>query len=327
MILLNMQYNPPFKITPLILQRSQEISRELGLLSGAKIDRAPVKLRRINNIKTIQSSLAIEGNTLGIDQVTHIFEGKRVLGPEKDIIEVNNAIKLYKNLSVINPLSIDDFLNAHKILMKGLIDHNGKWRTGGVGVFKGSEVAHVAPRAKRVPLLMENLFEFLKRNKDITWLLKACIFHYELEFIHPFLDGNGRMGRLWQQLILMKEDSVFEFIPIEVLIKKNQDEYYQVLAACDKLGDSTLFIEFSLDQILVSLKHYNKSTLAPARDANSRLLYAKEKMTQEWFSRKDYLELHKNISAATASRDLLQGVEEGSLKKRGQKNQVQYSFA
>lgn len=321
-----MEYTPPFKITPLILQRSQEISRELGLLSGAKIDRVPLKLRRINNIKTIQSSLAIEGNTLGIDQVTHIFEGKRVLGPEKDILEVNNAIKLYKNLSSINPLSIKEFLNAHLILMKNLIVDNGRWRVGGVGIFKGSEIAHVAPPAKRVPLLMEDLFEFLSKNKDIPWLLKACIFHYELEFIHPFSDGNGRMGRLWQQLILMKEDAIFEFIPIEVLIKKNQEDYYRVLETCDRLGDSTVFIEFSLDQILASLEDYNKSILTTVIDAKSRLDFTRAKMTQEWFSRKEYHQLHKNISTATASRDLLEGVDKGTLRKKGQRNQVRYSF-
>lgn len=318
---------PPFKITPLILQKSQDISRDLGVLSGAKIDHAPLKLRRINSIKTIQSSLAIEGNTLGIDQVTHIFEGKRVLGPAKDIIEVNNAIKLYQNLPRINPLSIDDLLKAHRVLMNNLIKDNGKWRAGGVGIFKGNEVAHVAPPAKRVPLLMGSLFEFLTKSRDVSWFLKACIFHYELEFIHPFSDGNGRMGRLWQQLILMKEDPIFEFIPIEVLIKENQEDYYRVLAACDQSGDSTLFIEFSLDQILASLKEYTQSTQTSVRDTKSRLDFARAKMTQEWFSRKDYLELHKNISTATASRDLLQGVDEGILQKQGKNNQVRYSFA
>ena len=326
MILSSMKYTPPFKITPLILQKSQDISRELGVLSGAKIDHAPLKLRRINSIKTIQSSLAIEGNTLGIDQVTHIFEGKRVLGPAKDIIEVNNAIKLYQNLPRINPLSIDDLLKAHRVLMNNLIKDSGKWRAGGVGIFKGNEVAHVAPPAKRVPLLMGSLFEFLTKSRDVSWLLKACIFHYELEFIHPFSDGNGRMGRLWQQLILMKEDPIFEFIPIEVLIKENQENYYRVLAACDQSGDSTLFIEFSLDQILASLKEYNQSTQTSVRDTKSRLDFARAKMTQEWFSRKDYLELHKNISTATASRDLLQGVDEGILQKKGKNNQVRYSF-
>lgn len=321
-----MKYTPPFKITPLILQKSQDISRELGVLSGAKIDHVPLKLRRINSIKTIQSSLAIEGNTLGIDQVTHIFEGKRVLGPAKDIIEVNNAIKLYQNLPRINPLSIDDLLKAHRVLMNNLIKDNGKWRAGGVGIFKGNEVAHVAPPVKRVPLLMGSLFEFLTKSRDVSWLLKACIFHYELEFIHPFPDGNGRMGRLWQQLILMKEDPIFEFIPIEVLIKENQEDYYRVLAACDQSGDSTLFIEFSLDQILASLKEYTQSTQTSVRDTKSRLDFARAKMTQEWFSRKDYLELHKNISTATASRDLLQGVDEGILQKKGKNNQVRYSF-
>jgi len=326
MILLSMKQKPPFHITPLILRKSQEIARQLGLLSGAKIDLTPVQLRRINNIKTIQASLAIEGNTLDIGHITQIFEGKRVVGPEKDIIEVKNAIKVYRGLSHLNPLSIDDLLKAHKILMKDLIPENGKWRTGGVGIFKGAEVRHVAPPAKRLSALMENLFEFLKDHNELPWLLKACIFHYELEFIHPFSDGNGRMGRLWQQLILMKEDPVFQYIPIEVLIKENQGEYYRVLGECDRLGESTLFIEFCLEQIFNALKNYTKTTLTAVVDSETRIDYAKPKLSGKWFSRKEYLELHKNISSATASRDLLYGVKKGILGKRGEKNQVKYVF-
>jgi Fic family protein len=321
-----MDQKPPFHITPLILAKSQEIARQLGLLSGAKIDLTPVQLRRINNIKTIQASLAIEGNTLNIDHITQIFEGKRVIGPEKDIIEVKNAIKVYSDLSQINPLSIDEFLKAHKSLMKDLISENGKWRAGGVGIFKGAEVTHVAPPANRLPALMENLFKFLKSNKELPWLLKACIFHYELEFIHPFSDGNGRMGRLWQQLILMKEDPVFQYIPIEVLIRENQGEYYRVLGECDRLGSSTLFIEFCLEQIFNALKTYTKTTLTAVVDSETRIDYAKSKLSKKWFSRKEYLELHKNISSATASRDLLYGLEKDILEKRGERNQVKYIF-
>lgn len=321
-----MKQNPPFHISPLILAKSQEIARQLGLLSGAKIDLTPVQLRRINNIKTIQASLAIEGNTLNIGHITQIFDGKHVIGPEKDIIEVKNAIKVYSNLPHLNPLLIHDLLKAHKILMKDLIDENGKWRTTGVGIFEGIEVRHVAPPAKRISELMENLFKFLKGNPELPWLLKACIFHYELEFIHPFSDGNGRMGRLWQQLILMKEDPVFQYIPIEVLIKENQGDYYRILGECDRLGDSTLFIEFCLVQILNALKNYTKATLTVVVDSKTRIAYAKQRLSGKWFARKEYSELHKNISSATASRDLRYGLKNGILEQTGEKNQVRYFY-
>jgi len=321
-----MSYVPPFNITSLILNLVKDISHALGRLSGEKLDITPIKLRRMHNIQTIQASLAIEGNTLGIEKITHIFDGKRVIGPEKDILEVNNAIKVYGRLSQVNPLAPEDLLNAHKILMQDLTPQNGEWRMGGVGVLKGNEVVHMAPPAGRVPELMGNLFNFLNENSGITWLLKACIFHYELEFIHPFTDGNGRMGRLWQQLLLMKEDPIFEFIPVEVLIKESQQAYYEVLSQCDHLGHSTPFIEFSLHTILAALKNYYATVQPTINDSYTRLLYAKEKLLQGSFSRKAYLSLHKDISPATASRDLLQGLKEKMLGKKGEKNQTFYYF-
>jgi Fic family protein len=317
---------PPFNITPLILMRSQEIAHELGLLEGARMDALPIKLRRINNIMTIQASLAIEGNTLGVEQITQILEGKRVMGPTKDILEVKNAIDLYDDLKAYNPLAMDDLLKAHQVLMKDLIKDNGKWRRGGVGILKGDELKHLAPAADRVPFLMADLFKFLNKSMMMTWLIKACVFHYEFEFIHPFSDGNGRMGRLWQQLILMKENPLFRYIPIEVLIKDNQALYYQVLEDCDQAGESTLFIEFSLEQILNALKRYTSDMRSTIQDPASRLQYAQQKLAAQWFSRKDYLNLHKDISTATASRDLVYGVENGMLQKRGEKNQIQYCF-
>ncbi len=321
-----MTYKPPFDLTPVILRYSQEISRGLGVLAGSKLDVVPVKLRKLNSIKTIQASLAIEGNTLSLDQVTHIFEGKKVVGPRKDITEVQNAIEVYQHLGRFNPLSIDDLLGAHKVLMKDLVASSGKWRAGGVGIFKGQEIAHLPPPAKRVPGLMADLFEFLAKNEEAPWLLKACIFHYELEFIHPFVDGNGRMGRLWQQLILMKEDPVFEYISVEELTKENQAAYYEVLSECDKEGKSTKFIEFLLLQVLKTIQNYSKIPSPGVKDIDSRLNYASLKLEKEWFSRKDYLKLHKNISSATASRDLHHGVEREILSKKGEKNQARYSF-
>jgi hypothetical protein len=321
-----MKKEPPFKITNRILELLQDISHELGILAGAKLDLAPITLRRNNQIKTIQSSLAIEGNTLSIDQITSIMEGKRVLAPKKDIIEVNNAITLYNNLAQFNPLLINSLLKAHKLLMQDLIPDNGSWRNSGVGIFKGNKIAHLAPQASRLPLLMLNLFKFIKQNNNIPWLIKACVFHYELEFIHPFSDGNGRMGRLWQQLLLMKANAIFEYIPVEALIKDNQNLYYEVLAQCDKQGESTMFIEFMGAQILESLKLYTKNTKTQVNTPELRLKFAQTRLKQDCFSRKDYLLIHKDISTSTASRDLHTGIKQGILICSGDKNQTYYSF-
>lgn len=321
-----MNKKPPFDITPIILTRCQEIAHELGVLEGAHLSASPVSLRRDNQIKTIQSTLAIEGNTLSLEQVTGIVKGKRVLGPKKEILEVQNAINVYSNLTKLAPLSMTAFKKAHKLLMTNLIPEHGKFRSKGVGIFKGKEVAHVAPPAKRVPELISDLFDFISAKDKIPWLVKACVFHCELEFIHPFSDGNGRMGRLWQQLLLMKENPLFEYISVESLIKENQKEYYDVLSQCDEAANSTAFIEFSLDQILAALRFYSDSIISRVIDVDSRLEYAKEKYQKDWFTRKDYISLHKNISTSTASRDLLKGVESGILLKKGKMNQVKYRF-
>lgn len=321
-----MIYKPPFQLTQRIFNLSQEIALELGKLEGERIDLPPVKLRKKNSIRTIQNSLQIEGNTLTLEQVTDIFEGKRVIAPEKDIVEVKNAIAVYERFADLKPESIDDLLLAHAILMKDLSKQAGSWRRGSVGIFKGKEIAHLPPKADRVPALMEDLFSFLKKDLETPWLLKACIFHYELEFIHPFDDGNGRMGRLWQQLLLVKEHPVFQYIPVEELIKDNQEQYYKTLQECDHKGDSTVFIEFSLGLIVRSLTSYSKLTQSKLNDSQSRLSYASLKIEDEWFSRKDYLSVHKTISTATASRDLEFGVDNRVLLKKGSKNQTLYKF-
>lgn len=321
-----MNYKPPFVITPKIFSLSQEISHILGTLEGARLNITPIKLRKENNIKTIQASLSIEGNTLSLAQVSHIFEGKPVIGPQKDILEVQNAIKTYSFFDELNPLSIKDLLRAHKLLMIELIEEAGQWRSKGVGIFKGSQIKHMPPQAKRVPTLMEDLFRFLKNDKETPWFLKACIFHYELEFIHPFSDGNGRMGRLWQQLLLTKENPIFRYITVEELIKARQGEYYSVLAECDQEGASTKFIEFSLKLILEALQRYRSVTTPTVHDSRSRLDYAKDKLSGTWFSRKDYLDVFNDVSTSTASRDLLFGVKEGVLKNRSEKNQTRYYY-
>lgn len=319
------KYTPPFIITSKILKLLQDIAREIGVLEGRKLVNIPLNLRRYNNIKTIQASLAIEGNTLSVDQVTDLLAGKRVLGPAQDIFEVKNALQVYESLLDFNPINSEDLLRAHKILMQDLITENGRWRTTNVGILKNGEVSHVAPPSRRVPQLMRDLFEYIQ-NADIPWILKACIFHYELEFIHPFQDGNGRMGRLWQQLLLMKEDPIFSSVPVEVLVKEHQKDYYRVLGESDEAGDSTSFIEFSLEIILESMADFSKIASKTQQDASSRLHFAKSRLQKEWFNRKDYMNTQPDISTATASRDLSFGVNNNILDSRGQNNQMYYKF-
>ncbi|WP_017442997.1 Fic family protein [Rickettsia gravesii] len=321
-----MNSKPSFQITNKILELSQDISYELGILAGSKLYSQPIKLRKNNQIKTIHSSLAIEGNSLSVEQITDIINGKRVLAPEKDIVEVKNAIKLYNNLTIFNPFKIESLLKAHAILMQGLVEDNGKWRKGNAAIFKGTEIIHFAPTASRVSLLMQDLFEFIAQDKKISGIVKACIFHYELEFIHPFSDGNGRIGRLWQQLLLMQANKIFEYISVESLIRNNQSEYYSVLSKCDKLGESTLFIEFMLDKIVAALRLYSNNIIYEANTPLSRIAFAKVHLIDQWFSRKDYITVHKNISTATASRDLLYGLERKLLISKGDKNQTYYKF-
>ncbi len=319
-------YRPPITITPTIMNLSENIFKEIGRLEGVKLVSPPIVLRRSNTIKTIHASLAIEGNTLTIDQITDLLEGKQVLGPPKEIMEVKNALVLYENLQKLNPLKLDDLLKAHQILMQGLIGESGHFRTAGVGVLKGAEVVHIAPPANKIPNLMQDLFDFINDDKNMSWLLKSCIFHYEFEFIHPFVDGNGRMGRLWQQLLLMKVHPMFIFIPVEELIKENQSRYYDVLEKSDRAGESTVFVEFLLEIILASLVKYGTQTFSRPKDPLSRLEYAKQNLSRGWFTRKDYLSIHPDISMPTASRDLLFGVKNNILVSSGQKNQARYRF-
>ena len=212
-----------------------------------------MELRKENRIKTIHSSLAIENNSLSLEQITAIIEGKRVLGSPNEIQEVKNALQAYELLLTLNPYEEKDLLKAHKLMMADLVERNGKYRKDGVGIFDGNQVVHLAPPADRVPFLMSDLFEWLK-NSDVHPLIKSCVFHYEFEFIHPFQDGNGRMGRLWQTVILKEWKSVFAWLPIETLIKENQVEYYNALNSSDSDANSTNFTVFMLQTILRTIK-------------------------------------------------------------------------
>ena len=312
---------PPYDITPKILKLITSISEKLGEINATYLSKQSPQLRKQNRIKTIHSSLQIEGNTLTEEQITALIENKRVIGPEKDVLEVLNAIKLYENLEKYKFYSDKSFLKAHKELMNGLIQSPGKYRTKGVGIVKGNIVEHIAPPAENVPYLMKDLFEYLKDSEELT-LIKSCVFHYEMEFIHPFIDGNGRMGRLWQTLILMSEYPVFEFLPFQTLISQTQNEYYNSLAMCDKLGKSTIFIEYMLgviDKSLSNLLDYNNRIF---KDVD-RLEYF-IKLGAKEFTRKDYMNTFKNLSSATASRDLKKGLELKLFESIGFLNKTKY---
>ncbi|MFM2369651.1 MAG: hypothetical protein RL619_1961 [Bacteroidota bacterium] len=312
---------PPYDITPKILKLISSISEKFGEVNANYLTKQSPQLRKQNRIKTIHSSLKIEGNTLTEEQITALIENKRVIGPEKDVLEVLNAIKVYEKLDSYKFSSDKSFLKAHLELMNGLIDSAGKYRKQGVGIVKGTIVEHIAPPFENVPHLMKDLFEYLKDSDELT-LIKSCVFHYEMEFIHPFLDGNGRMGRLWQTLILMAEYPVFEFLPFETLISKTQDEYYKSLALSDKSGKSTSFIEYMLGVIeksLESLLNYNNRVL---KDVD-RLEYFLNLGIKE-FNRKDYMNVFKDLSSATASRDLKKGMEMNMFESVGNLNKTKY---
>ena len=246
-------YKPPFEITSKIIELISNISEKIGEINYLQNTPYHIKLRKENRIKTIHSSLAIENNSLSLKQITAIIDGKHVLGNPNEIKEVKNSIQAYDLLLSLNPYNEKDLLKAHKLMMQDLVDRNGKYRTGGVGIFDGEKVVHLAPPADRVPELMFDLFKWLKES-DVHPLIKSCVFHYEFEFIHPFQDGNGRMGRLWQTAILKEWKEIFAWLPVETLIKENQKEYYNVLGASDSEANSTKFIEFMLALILNTIE-------------------------------------------------------------------------
>jgi Fic family protein len=315
---------PPYQITNKIVELIASISEKIGEVNSAHLYRPPTELRKKNRIKTIQCSLEIEGNTLSIEQITAILENKKVVAPKKDILEVKNAIIVYDRLADYKPSSLTSFCKAHEILMKGLVDNPGSIRSKSVGIIKGSVITHVAPPGNIVRSLLKDLFDYLKKDKDLL-LIKSCVFHYEVEFIHPFMDGNGRMGRLWQTILLRQYSPVFEFLPIESLIKAKQLDYYKILGESDNQGDSTGFVEFMLQIINDSLEDLliNQNVNLTSED---RINIFKEKTGSDSFTRQDYMRQFKDISSATASRDLKEAVDKGTLEKTGDKRTTQYKF-
>ena len=254
-----MSYAPPFSITPKILKQVAEISEIIGRLSVRMEQTQALRLRRANRIRTVQGSLAIEGNTLSEAQITALLDGKRIIAPPKEVLEVQNALKAYEFLATWQSYHEQDLLEAHRILMAGLLKNAGQYRHGNVGVMSGDAVVHMAPGADQVPRLMKDLLNWLK-DAEHPALISSCIFHYEFEFIHPFADGNGRMGRLWQTLILSQWQPVFADIPVESLIHQYQSDYYRSIRTSTKKTDCAPFIEFMLDIISKALHEVYHTT-------------------------------------------------------------------
>jgi len=313
---------PPYEITRKILYLYGQITEALGICQSIMLIRPEAALRKQNRIKTIHSSLAIEGNTLNIEHVTALMDHHPVVGPKKDILEVQNAIRAYDLLNALNPHQMKDFLKAYGVLMSGLVDNPGKFRQSQVGVLKGREVVHIAPGYAMVPGLMHDLFDYLKNDNDLE-IIKSCVFHYEMEFIHPFEDGNGRMGRFWQTRLLMNINPIFEFVPVEKVIKENQDKYYKALEESDSTGKSTVFIEFMLDAINESLRDTIDETNIPNIDYKKRVESALIELN-DWFDRKGYMRVCKGISTATASRDLRQMLEDELIDISGNGRMTRY---
>ena len=241
-------YQPPFTMTEEITNLVIEIGEQVGAVAAYDSLQPNPTLRRENRIKSIHSSLAIEQNTLTLEQVSDIIDGKRVLGPPQDIREVKNAYEAYERISSLDPYSVKNLLLAHRIMMEGLVKEAGVFRSKNVGVYAGNQLIHAGTPANYVPELIDQLFAWMKRSK-LHPLVKSCIFHYEFEFIHPFADGNGRTGRLWQSLILQKWKPFFAWLPVETLIHEKQDEYYAALNASNSEGESTIFVTFMLQII------------------------------------------------------------------------------
>jgi Fic family protein len=250
-----MSYKPPFKITNKIMMLVSDIATEATRLNDFRyLDRSP-RLRRDNRIESIHSSLAIEANSLSLDEVKSVINGIPVLGPQKDIQEVKDAIAAYDVMEKVRPFSLEDFLRVHSLLTEHTVRESGHYRSGGEGVFDGDRCIFMAPPPEMVPSLMDDLFEWVRASsKTVHPLIYSSVFHFEMVFIHPFSDGNGRMARYWQSVLLGSANPLFYYLPLENEIKNNQEGYYEAIALSENRGDSTVFVEFMLSMILSSLK-------------------------------------------------------------------------
>ena len=310
---------PPFEITNSMIDRVAEIAELVGKLSASSSLSANPTLRRSNRIRTIHGSLAIEQNTLSLEQVTAVLNGKHVLAPPKDIAEVKNAYEIYERLEELDPYSVDDLLTAHGIMTRGLVEESGMFRTRPVGVVdREGRVLHFGTLPQYVPDLVMELLDWAKTS-ELHMLIRSCVFHYELELIHPFADGNGRVGRLWHTLLLSKWNPAFAWLPVESIIHEHQQEYYNAINASNDAGESTVFIEFMLTAIQASLME----AIGTSDEMSDGKM---DKATIRWNKIQEYLKTHDyimnadvrelcGVSAATANRILSGFVEKGKLSK------------
>lgn len=310
---------PPFEITNQIIDYVAEIAELVGRLTSTNQLSANPTLRRSNRIRTIHGSLAIEQNTLSLEQVTAVLNGKHVLAPPKDIAEVKNAYEIYERLDELNPYSVEDLLTAHRIMTRGLVDEAGMFRTRPVGIVDNEgHVLHFGTLPQYVPDLVMELLDWVK-NSDIHILIRSCVFHYELELIHPFADGNGRIGRLWHTLLLSKWNPVFAWLPVESIIHDRQQEYYKAINASNDARESTVFIEFMLSAIKASL-------IEAIRTSDEMSDEKMDKATLRWNKIEAYLKSHDyimnadvrklcGVSAATANRILVSLTKKGKIIK------------
>ena len=310
---------PPFEITNTMIHEIAEIAELVGKLTSTNQLSANPTLRRTNRIRTIHGSLAIEQNTLSLEQVTAVLNGKQVLTPPKDIAEVKNAYESYERLEELDPYSVDDLLTAHGIMTRGLVDESGVFRSKPVGVVdQEGHVLHFGTLPQYVPNLVMELLDWVK-NSDVHMLIRSCVFHYEFELIHPFANGNGRVGRLWHTLLLSKWNPAFAWLPVESIIHDRQQEYYEAINASNNAGESTVFIEFMLSAI--------KASLMDAINTSDEMSDgAMDKATVRWRQIEKFLETHEfimnadvralcGVSAATANRVLAGLTAERKLVK------------
>ncbi len=310
---------PPFEITNTIIDSVVEIAELIGKLTSANQLSSSPTLRRANRIRTIHGSLAIEQNTFTLEQVTAVLNGKQVLAPPKDIAEVKNAYEIYERLDELDPYSIDDLLTAHSIMTKGLVEESGIFRTRPVGVVEQEgHVLHFGTLPQYVPDLVMGLLDWIK-SSEVHMLIRSCVFHYEFELIHPFADGNGRVGRLWHTLLLSKWNPAFVWLPVESMIHDRQQEYYEAINASNDAGESTVFVEFMLSTI--------KASLIDAINVSDEMSDEKmDKSTKRWKLIEEFLQSHDyimnadvrdlcGVSSATANRILVSLVADSKLTK------------
>lgn len=302
--------NPPFEVTEQMIADIAEICEDVGKISVS--GRQNPQLRKTNRIRTIYSSLAIEQNSLDIEQVTAVISGKRVLAPPKDIAEVKNAYEIYEHMDMLNPYNVRDLLKAHEIMMHGLVSEAGEFRSKPVGVVdKNGKILHFGTLPQYVPQLVEKLLKWTK-SSNLHMLIKSCVFHYEFEVIHPFSDGNGRCGRLWHTLLLSQWNAVFAWLPIESIIHDNQDKYYEAINLSNAQAESTVFIEFMLSVIKTALKELHTKTSSKRKSRTDMICEFLK--SNEYITNSDVQSL-LSVSSATATRILSEAVKFGIVVK------------